>query len=39
MKEDLKNTFRHCIIQIGIIADGNIRIRNEKIFKHLLNSM
>ena len=39
MKEDLKNTFRHCIIQIGIIADGNIRIRNEKIFKHLLNSI
>lgn len=30
MKEDLKNTFSHCIIQIGIIADGNIRIRNEK---------
>ena len=39
MKEDLKNTFRHCITQIGIIADGNIRIRNEKIFKHLLNSI
>lgn len=39
MKEDLKNTFRHCIIQIGIIADGNIRIKNEKIFKHLLNSI
>jgi len=30
MKEDLKNTFRHCIIQIGIIADENMRIKNEK---------
>lgn len=39
MKEDLKNTFSHCIIQIGIIADGNMRIRNEKRFKHLLNSI
>ncbi len=39
MKDDLKNTFRHCIIQIGITADGNIRIRNEKIFKHFLNSI
>lgn len=39
MKEDLKNTFGRCIMQIGIIADGNIRIRNEKIFKHLLNSI
>ena len=39
MKEDLKNTFSHCIIQIGIIADGNIRIKNEKTIKHLLNSI
>lgn len=39
MKEDLNNTFSHCIIQIGIIVDENIRIRNEKIFKHLLNSI